>query len=314
MYDEFERAVTGRSRKGMPFLAWAGAILFFVVAFGIAGAGWAALRVKSEVEETIRRVEREVHREVGRSARLQRSAAAGEILANLRPGLGNLTDHPEESLRMLRDLHDAELSASSLQESIEGSFRVRGEDGEVRGDFQGDEEGGFLVIQTPDGEVRLELEQRGEGGLLTLRGPDGAARLELVGGEDGGQLLLETEEGTVRLGSGWGAEEIPAWVPRLGGMPDAPRQVYSASSDEGFMGAVTWEDAGDPKEVLAFYRARLAEAGYEVKAEHALREGDHSQGSLWARHADDGRMVFVVAEADDDASMEILLGYGQEIR
>jgi len=316
MYDEIERAVTGKSPRGISFLGWVGIVLVLLFMFGTVGAGWAFFRVKSEVEEIAREIRREVEVDRRVAGAVHRAEGEGvrQILSNLGPRLDDLTARPEEGLTLIRNLQAADLSHGSIQEAVEGSLRIRGEEGEITADLQGNQEGGSLVIGTPEGEIRLDLVKQADGGTLTLRGPEGDVRLEVVGDEEGGRLLLHTEDETIRFGSGWAAEELPGWVPHLDGMPEAPRQVYSASSSEGFLGAVAWEGPADPREILRFYRQDLAGEGYEVKAEHALRDAGHAQGSLWARHEGSGRVVFVVAEAEADGPTRILLGYGEERR
>ena len=55
MYDEFERAVTGKpAKKGMGFLGWIGAGLLFVTVVGVVGAGFAINRAFHKVESLAR--------------------------------------------------------------------------------------------------------------------------------------------------------------------------------------------------------------------------------------------------------------------
>ena len=49
MYDEFERAVTGKSGERLSFLGWLSIALGTLFVLGIVGVGLAAVRVKSQV-------------------------------------------------------------------------------------------------------------------------------------------------------------------------------------------------------------------------------------------------------------------------
>ena len=103
---------------------------------------------------------------------------------------------------------------------------------------------------------------------------------------------------------------MPGWVQRIDGMPADPQRVYSLTSQEGFMGAVAWQGDGSPQDVISFYREWLEGEGYELRAEHRLREEGNDRGSLWARNEDAGRVVFLVAELEEGMT-NILLGYGE---
>ena len=324
MYDEFERAVTGKPKQGIPVFGWILITLAFLFMFGIVGVGFAAWRMASyveqefsgdfavelaegmadlqaelaaelegldaevaaEVADALRQLEAEFGEEFGDEAPL----FAANLMSRLEPRLGRLFGGPAIGMALLEDLGSSEYSEKALRDILEGSLRIRTEDGELTADLWRGEDGGSLVIQTPDGE---------------------ALTIDLVRGEGGGALVLTTEENVLRFGAGSEAEGLPGWVPTAQGMPDEPTPVFSASSEDGILGAVSWETNAAPDAILDFFRDALVNDGYRLREEHSARSRGEVEGGLWAENDDDDRIVFVAA-SEDDGVTKVLLGYGEE--
>jgi hypothetical protein len=51
MYDEFERAVTGKPKKGIPVFGWILIVVAFLFLFGVVGVGFAAYSFASHVQD-----------------------------------------------------------------------------------------------------------------------------------------------------------------------------------------------------------------------------------------------------------------------
>lgn len=334
MYDEFERAVTGKRKPGLPTFGWVLIALALLVMFGIAGVGVAAYRVVKTVQKEVRRdigaeVVRElegldaeiaaelrgldkeilaelkgldaeiaaevaealaeVERELARELDPESRALAVDFLSRLSTRLGDLMGDPEAGLALLRDLGSSGHSEEALRQVLEGSLRVRTEDGEVTADLWGGEDGGSLVIDSPEGEVRIDL----------------------VREEGGGELVIRTEERVVRLGAGSAAEGLPAWVPAVRGMPADPKPLFSASSAEGALGAVSWETGRAPRAILDFYRRELESAGYEIREEHSAWHRGEVEGGFWAENEEARRVVFLGVSEDDEVT-RVILGYGED--
>ncbi|HZD05152.1 MAG TPA: hypothetical protein VE173_09540 [Longimicrobiales bacterium] len=282
MYDELERAVAGRPRRGMSALGWIAvglAVLFFM---GGAGALVAFHVVRTQVREFSEPVQQE--------PALRASEALNEVLANVFAGLepATVASDPEVGRKILRNLESGALDEAALQDIIEGSLRVRTEKGDVTADLHGDETGGSLVIRSPEGEVHVEL----------------------VRGEDGGELVIRSDGEAVRLGAGMSAPDLPGWVPRPDGMPAGPRPVFSATSGKGAFGVVTWEAPGAPEDMVAAYRDGLADEGYDLRAEHSLRGESARSASVVGRDDATRRMVFLVASREDGVT-KVVLGFGE---
>lgn len=349
MYDEFERAVTGKNGARLSFLAWLSIALGTLFVLGIVAAGLTAVRVRHHVSDIAHVIQHELdaHPTVAAEAMLERMESHASLLSV----------SPEEGVTMLQDLGSGSPEEAFMSEFFggtlelfpegqefveglkdqvkEGLLEVKGDHGKVSMDLIRGEDGGSLVIDTEDGQVRFDLKKTDDGGFLAIDSDEGQVRFDLIkkegggslvidsddgrmtfdvmGGDNGGSMVIRTDDATLRFGAGDEADAMPDWVRRLDGMPADPQRVYSLASEEGSMGAVAWEGDWSPADVLSFYRQWLEEAGYEIKAERRLREEGNDQSSLWARNEDDGRVVFLVAGLDEGMT-KILLGYGEAER
>jgi hypothetical protein len=349
MYDEFERAVTGKSGERLSFLAWLSIALGTLFALGIVAAGLTAVRVRSHVAEIAHVVQHELE--------AHPTLAAEAMVKKIEAHASLLSIPPEEGITLLQDLGSGPPAEAFMEDFFGGSWElfpggeeiiqdlkdkaregllevksdggkvrmdlIRGEnggslvidsdDGQIRFDLRKTEDGGFLAIDSDEGQVRFDLIKSDGGGSLVINSEDGQVRFDVQGGDSGGTMVIRTDDATLRFGAGDEAEAMPEWVRRIDGMPADPQRVYSLTSNQGFMGAVAWEENATPTEVLAFYREWLQGEGFELRAEHRQREEGSDQASLWARNEEAGRVVFLVAGLDEGMT-EILLGYGERQR
>lgn len=337
MYDEYERALggggKGRGRSGWVwFLAAFGFFaLTGVVAAGLViqkGVGAARERLASfDVGSATDGIVDRLHEH---TALLRAEPVAGlEFLRSLDP--------EEPSRTLVGDLLPREVQARERRargaDDDRRTFTFRAGEEELRIDFDRDEDGGSLVIgsqgetvrfdlfRTEDGgfltiddgeeEARVDLVRTSDGGRLTIDTPDGQVRLDLTEGEDGGSLVVRTDRDEVlRLGLGQDARAMPRWVPRRSAMPATPEPVYSLTSDDGFLGAVAWNEEASAGEVVDFYAGRLEDEGFRLESEAQDRGGAVERNALWARSPDSERFVFVLAQ-DDGESTRVLLGFGE---
>lgn len=350
MHDEFERAVIGeRRRRGPSALGWLMVFLGFFFVVGVVGVGWAIskatqrakemaaqlasgfhpVELATDVVSRLRTHERLLAMTPDEGLRYLRGLDGGDpadavledVVAMPFQELGAVSSALENG-RRLSDASSRESSLTlhsdrgdvrfDLQRSDDGaSLVIDSNDGRVRFDLGRTRDGGFLTIDSEDGRARLDLARTPEGGTLTIDSDQGTIRVDATGGEDRARLEISSDDGEVlRLGLGRDALRMPSWVPRLDGMPDAPRPVYSLEADTGLLGGVTWSSDRSAEDVLAFYRERLEEEGYDLRAEHSRRDATYDEGSLWARDEGSGRLVFVVTRGDGTGS-RVLLGYGE---
>lgn len=343
MYEEFERAMTGRTpRRGLSPLMWFGVAFAFLVVAGVVGVGFALNRAMHEVEG--------LARDLDVSGELAKLSS----LADVGPQTRLISMDPEEGLDFLGTLDAGDPADSFVREMVRGNLdlldmdpfhRVRrvaegvkdqasvhGDGGDVRISLDRREDGGSLVIDAGGEKTRFDLVRGASGGRLTIESPDGQTRISLAGGDEGGTLSIDSDEGevrfdlrkrgdgaeilmnadgrTVRLGVGDGAEGMPGWVADFGVFPDAPRPVYSLDSAEGVLGAVTWRASEAPSEILSRYKADLEARGYELRDRYRHSGEDADEGAFWARNESEGRMVFVVAHMEGGRT-EVLLGFGE---
>ena len=350
MYDEFERAVTGRSGEGLSILGWISIALGTLFILGMVGAGLAFVRVKHEVTEIaeVVRKEMEVRPTLAAEAMVDRLESHAALLSvppeegvrrlqnlesdspadafmkeffggtlelfpegrQLMDGLGGVKDQIRDGLLEL-DSESGRVRMDLVRDGEGGSLVIDSDEGQVRFDLRKTQEGGFLAIDSDEGQVRFDLTKGDDGGSLVITSDEGAFRFDVSGGEEGGTMVVTGEDGTLRFGAGDKAEGMPNWVRRMDAAPSHAKPVYSLSSRDGFMGAVSWQDDGSPREVLRFYRDWLTGEGFEIRVQERSREDGTETASLWARNQDSGRVVFLVA-GQDQAATKILLGYGEK--
>ena len=206
---------------------------------------------------------------------------------------------------------EEELRIDFRRDDDGGSLEIGSGDERLRLDLVRTEDGGFLTIDDGEDEARVHLLRTEDGGRLTIDAPDGEVRFDLRERDGGGSLVVRTDRDEVlRLGLGEDARAMPRWVPRRRSMPATPEPVYSLTSDEGFLGAVTWEEATSSAEVVEFYASRLEDEGFRLESEAQDRGGSVERDALWARMPDSERFVFVLAQ-DDGAVTRVLLGFGE---
>jgi len=324
MYDEFERAVTGKAKEGLPAFGWILIVLASLFLFGIVGVGFAAHRVArmvhrelsqdqaaelareldglgEEIAAELRGLDGEIAAEVAAALAEVEAELGGQrdggsrdfaatILSRIQPRLERLVGDPESGLSLLQHLGSGDYPERALRDVLEGSLRIRTEDGELTADLWSGEDGGSLVIDTPDGEQ---------------------IQIDLAKEEGGGELVIRTEEKVVRFGAGTAAEGLPGWVPEVRGMPNDPTHLFSAASDEGVLGAVSWETDRAPGAVLDFYRRELEESGYRIREDHSARHQGEFEGGFWAENDAVDRVVFI-AVSNEEGKTKVLLGYGED--
>jgi hypothetical protein len=320
MYDEFERALTGKTpRKGPSSLGWVAIGLGLVLVAGVVGVGYGV----TQVTRRVKHVARELN---GTSI-----AATSRVVSHLERSTSVVSLDPRDGLSFLRGLAPGDPAQAlvqnvvggrldlpggpqALQDRVSGdavgSSTIHSDDGDVSIRLNRGKNGGSLVIDSKDGHVRFDLTKSSNGGTLTIDSNDGHARFDLIKGDDGGRLVIHSDDGTVELAVGAQSQSVPGWVPRPSAMPSETRPVFSLTTPDKTLGAVTWEDDASPGERVAAYRTTLEKAGYEVQVENSRTGPEGDEASLWARRDRDQRTVFVLARRLDGRTHEVL-GYGE---
>lgn len=225
MHAEFERAVSGSSRKGMGALGWLAVSLGLFLVVGALGVGFAMNRVAHKVEDML----------VGFD--YDAGAAANKVVAKLESHTRLLSASPEQGLEFLQEMRGSdpagaflgELFDADLQRSLDGagpdlsrlselsdlselaelseladigdpptgSVHTRRGNGSVH--LQRTGNGGSLVIRSDDGTVTLDLQRTDDGASLVIDSDEGQARIGLQRTESGGYLTVDSNEGSIRF-------------------------------------------------------------------------------------------------------------------
>lgn len=224
MYDEFERAMTGRSSSGgMSVLGWLAAGFGFFFLVGLVGIGFAINRAVHHVDDMVQDLggaarladlatlaDLEAQRELiamdpdrgldflrGLDGDDPTEAFMGEVMRRTF-GLGahrrHAHDHPElpalPAPREAPAVPDIPAAPAAPRVSVDGNVVVAGDQADGHRS---------LVIKSDGEEVRFDLVRTDGGGALTIHSGDGQTRIDLRGTDEGGWLAIDSEEGSVRF-------------------------------------------------------------------------------------------------------------------
>jgi hypothetical protein len=171
MYDEFERAVTGKRGERLSFLGWMSIAIGTLFVLGIIGVGLAAVHVKHQVEDIAYVIKNELE--------ANPTLAAEAMLERMESHATLLSVPPEEGVTLLQDL---DLGSGEPGEAFMKEFF-----GETMGLF-------------PEGREFVEgLKEQAREGLMEVKSSEGRVRMDLIREEDGGALVIDTEDGQVRF-------------------------------------------------------------------------------------------------------------------
>ncbi len=224
MYDEFERAVTGRDHEGLSFLGWLSVAVGTLFALGVVGVGLTAYYVHSHVSEIAEEVSQELVGSMAGGLEVDPTGAASAVVERLQAHAQLLATSPDQGLTLLQNLGAGPPSEAFVDRILGGSpglFAGRQEfsldprgpqdgegsesveihtgDGHVRLNLVRDDNGGSLVIDSDDGRVRFDLARTADGGFLSIDSEDENVRFDLERAEDGGSLIIRSDDGEVRF-------------------------------------------------------------------------------------------------------------------
>jgi hypothetical protein len=283
--------------------------LGFCIVAGTVGAGFVAYRIASGVRQEIGRVSREFGAapEIAAVRMAARLASPDELIAM----------DPPRGLALLSELDGTDgpsaiLKAMTAPFPTERALRVDEPSG-VNSQWDVDAGGSPAVdVRSGDRGFSLQLSGTDEGGWLSIDTDEGRVRLEVDGTDGAGRIRILTDDARAEATFGDHAERAPAWLEQQATIPDGYRPVLSITSDRGLLGAVAWEADDAPSTLLSALANALEEDGYEVEAEHVAVDATGEHGSLWGRHAGEGRMVFAIAHRDRLGDTGLLVGYGEK--
>jgi hypothetical protein len=312
MYDEYERAVGSRSGSGISLLGWLGIAAVLVSLIGATGAFFAYRYVKGQVHEIAEQL-----RPLGSLAGVGESPMVGAVIAQTLRAAGSSQDLDSDDVRYaitrafdaddVREAITEAFDADDMREAI-----TRAADASPRMRQTGDQsiEGQFR-IRTDEGEFTANLDADDDRGRLVVRRPDGAVIVDLAADEEGGRLVIGADGEEIRIEAGDQARSgHPSWFTELGGSPRDARSIVSGSLGAADFGAVTWETDRDPIEIVERLRERLAEDGWRLEADHDLRDGGASSASTIARLPAEG-LTMVIAAGTEDGVTTVVQGWAE---
>ena len=162
MHDEFERAYTGTSKKGLSPFAWALFAFGGLVAFGMLALALIGFFVAKQVEETIHQVETQIVRvsdglswefDIDGEQDLSVPRRLAEALVSLDENLEVVGGDEDEGALELLNRGTGDLSTMSYQDIIKGHLTINSDDGAIRFDLEGNDDGVSFVISGDDGKL-----------------------------------------------------------------------------------------------------------------------------------------------------------------
>jgi hypothetical protein len=189
----------------------------------------------------------------------------------------------ELAVRVNPDLELVETDEAA--ETITVRDKTTGE--ELTLDWSEIQEGNFSM-RSHEGEFKVNASGDGEGAVITMTGEDG--------------------ESTQSFGDGASAD-VPGWIPMPDGAGEA-MSAYSAKSGGQESGTFVFTTSESVADVLAFYAAELAEAGYEV-SQSTFASGGRNGGGINGTNQSAGRTLGIgVADGDEGTQVTVTYTHG----
>jgi hypothetical protein len=312
MHDEFERALGVRRRRGISVLGWIGIALGGFVLVGATGVFLAFRAATTQVREVVERVQLRLPPESPDAMSRTVARTVAHTLSEM--GTAPTADEDRIAAVVARALSASGQDRSGREGSgAEGGMAPAplGSTADPPSRSPGDMEG-FLRIRTRDGEIRADLRTGEDGGSLVIRAEDGDVLVDLSGDARGGRLYVRGEGEVASFRTGEAAARAPRWVPPVDAGAQEMQRVLSGYAGGGVFGARTWLTASSPDEVVRAFRERLGGEGWEVQAEHRLRDRDEVSASVVGRQEASGRTV-VLAAGLEEGRTRVVLGWGEHV-
>ncbi len=221
MYDEFERAVTGKNHEGLSFLGWLSVALGTLFVLGAVGAGLTAYYVHSRVAHVADRISGELSGPLAETLQAGPAEATAAMVRRLESHAQLLDTPPEDGVALLQDLGSGPPSEAFMDRILGGSLELlsdgkafsldprevvdrkivemRSQEDNVRVNVVRSGNGGTLSIGSGEGQVRLDLQKTEDGGFLAIDSEDGQVRFDLTRNDKGGSLVIHSDDGQVRF-------------------------------------------------------------------------------------------------------------------
>lgn len=167
-----------------------------------------------------------------------------------------------------------------------------------RATFRNTRTGETVVVDAED------LEQ----GRISFETSDGTVSVDASRSDDAVDLRVTDGDETTVISGGGGdaASQVPAWVPRYPGA--RVEGALTSQGSGGKRGSLTLRTTDSSDAVVAFYRAALDAAGYEIETSTFTAEG-RSETSLSGRRADPPGSLTVIVSDGNGGARAIVVTY-----
>ncbi len=173
-----------------------------------------------------------------------------------------------------------------------------------------DDEGGTITIRnTKTGEIiTVNYDEIAEG-KLSFTTDKGEITVDASEMKDTGSIKVTDEDGGVVFSTGAAVtDDVEAWVPIY---PDCePTNRHTMRTEQEQTGGFELETPASVKEALEFYRAALADDGYEV-AVNTFTQDDSEGGMVNGSHGEKGRNVVAIFSSEGGGPTKIVIQYSQ---
>jgi len=173
-----------------------------------------------------------------------------------------------------------------------------------------DEEAGTITVRnTETGEeitVNFEDIEEGKFSFTTDKGEITVDASEM---KESGSIKVTDDEGAVVFSTGGAvSEDFPSWVPLYPGSEPTNRHTMRTEQEQ--TGGFELETPASVKEALEFYRATLADEGYEV-AVNTFTQDDSEGGMVNGSHGEKGRNVVAIFSSEAGGPTKIVISYSE---
>jgi uncharacterized protein YneF (UPF0154 family) len=172
-----------------------------------------------------------------------------------------------------------------------------------------DEEAGTMTVRNTETgeEITVNFEDIEEG-KFSFTTDEGEINIDASQMEEGQIKVTDDDGGVVFSTGGAVSDDVEAWVPIYPGCEPTNRHTMRTEQEQ--TGGFELETPASVKEALDFYRAALADEGYEVSVNTFTQE-DSEGGMVNANHGEKGRNVVAIFSSEGGGPTKIVIQYSQ---
>jgi len=172
-----------------------------------------------------------------------------------------------------------------------------------------DEAGTITIRNTKTGEEITVNYDAIKEGKLSFTTEKGEITVDASQMKDTGSIKVTDEEGAVVFSTGGAvSEDFPSWVPLYPG--GEPTNRHTMRTEQEQTGGFEFETPASVKEALEFYRAALADEGYEVIV-NTFTQDDSEGGMVNGSLEEKGRNVVAIFNSEGGGPTKIVISYSQ---